>query len=341
MQPAVSVVIPCFNAERWIGETLQSALAAASALAEIIVVDDGSTDRSAEMVAGFPVRLLRVANGGVSRARNLGLEASQADHVVFLDADDLLVPGCLDTQLEIAHQSAAEMVYGDWQRLQADADGEWQRGSVMETPLDDDPAAAILRGIWRPSGAYLFRRDLATAVGGFEPSQSVLADCRFYFECAVRARAFAHNRTVCCQYRVHASGQSMASRSQRLFFEENLRNAQQARHWWESHATFDGPRKDAYLRVLDYLARSTALHHPDLFAAACSSFEELSGRTMPFGLKVTRWAVLVLGYRRYRRLQSFLGKSLHHPAAWVKKGSGTLSRRVLFASPSRARSAAE
>jgi hypothetical protein len=155
-------------------------------------------------------------------------------------------------------------------------------------------------------GAYLIRRSLVAEVGGFEPSQSVLADCHFVFQCAVHAKKFAHNPTNVCLYRIHLKGQSMATRSQRLFYEENLRNAEFARRHWMARAIFDGSRKDAYLRVLDYLARVTARRHPDLFAAVCGRFEEIVGRSMPFGLAPTKLAVGCLGYGRYRWFQSLL-----------------------------------
>jgi glycosyltransferase involved in cell wall biosynthesis len=305
--PEVSVIIPCFNAERWLAETLTSVVAAGSGPIEVIVVDDGSTDRSAEVAAGFPqVQLIRSENRGVSTARNLGFAASRAGAVVFLDADDLLVPGALDTQLRVFNDAGADVVYGDWQRFAEGTAGQWAPAEPCGGTIDGDPAVAILHGVWRPAGAYLFRRSLVAEVGGFEPAQSVLADCRFYFECAVRASAFVHNPSLCCLYRVHRGGQSMATRTPRRFYEECLSNAEAARRYWIGQHRFTEQRKDVYLRVLDLIARGTARRYADLFAAACTKFEQTTGRRMPFGMAFTRWAVAVLGYRRYRWLQCHL-----------------------------------
>ena len=305
--PALSVIIPCYNAEAWIAQTLDSVFRATTHAVEAIVVDDGSADRSAQIVENYPgVRLIRSQNRGVSAARNLGLQASQAASVVFLDADDLLEPGSLDSQLCVQRQSGADVVYGDYQRLEPADSGDWQRGPVVATSFGSDPGESIIRNVWRPAGSYLFRRSLAMAVGGFEPSQSVLADCRFYFECAVRANAFVQNPTVCCLYRVHRRGQSMATQNQRLFFDECLRNLELARQHWLGDKRFDGSRRDAYLRVLDLVARGTARRYPDLFAATCASFESLTGGRLPFGRTLPRWAALLVGYRRYRWLQSLL-----------------------------------
>jgi glycosyltransferase involved in cell wall biosynthesis len=100
--PTVSVITPCYNAGRFIVETLQSVAAQSFADWEHMVVDDGSLDDSAALVegvaAGDPrVRLLRQANGGVSRARNAGFAAASPDsaYLLFLDADDLLEPDML------------------------------------------------------------------------------------------------------------------------------------------------------------------------------------------------------------------------------------------------------
>lgn len=86
----VSVVIPAFNAEKFIGETLQSALAQTYRALEIIVVDDGSTDRTAELSESLAgIRVIRQANAGPGSARNTGIRAASGDWIAFLDSDDL------------------------------------------------------------------------------------------------------------------------------------------------------------------------------------------------------------------------------------------------------------
>ena len=92
-QPLVSILIPCYNSEKWLAETLESALAQTWQNKEIIVVDDGSTDSSLEIAKTFEsnkVKVLRQDNRGASAARNLGLTNAQGDFIQYLDADDLL-----------------------------------------------------------------------------------------------------------------------------------------------------------------------------------------------------------------------------------------------------------
>src|ERR1700752_182330 len=94
---SVAAIIPVYNGARWIGACLESVLAQTHPAAEIIVVDDGSTDNGAQIVEALAhrdnrIRLLRKANGGQSSGRNAGVRASRARLVGFLDQDDLWYP---------------------------------------------------------------------------------------------------------------------------------------------------------------------------------------------------------------------------------------------------------
>jgi glycosyltransferase involved in cell wall biosynthesis len=99
--PDVSVVIPCYNGASFLKQTLESALQQTIPPVEILVVDDGSTDNSAEIAAEFgsPVRVVRQENRGESVARNRGIDEARGDWVAFLDADDLWAPTKLERQL--------------------------------------------------------------------------------------------------------------------------------------------------------------------------------------------------------------------------------------------------
>jgi GT2 family glycosyltransferase/peptidoglycan/xylan/chitin deacetylase (PgdA/CDA1 family) len=116
--PLISVIIPCYNAERWIAATLRSVQAQKWDRIEIIVVDDGSTDRSVEVLRlDFPeVVLLQQPNRGVAAARNHGIRLAKGSWIAFIDADDIWLPGKLTVQWEVlsAHPEA-RMAYTAWQ----------------------------------------------------------------------------------------------------------------------------------------------------------------------------------------------------------------------------------
>lgn len=103
--PTVSVVIPAYNVEEWIGESLDSVLAQTFEDYEVVVVDDGSRDGTVELVEGYVsrhpgrIRLVRQEQGGASRARNRGIDEARGEFIAFLDADDLWLPRKLELQV--------------------------------------------------------------------------------------------------------------------------------------------------------------------------------------------------------------------------------------------------
>jgi glycosyltransferase involved in cell wall biosynthesis len=111
--PLISVVVPCFNTERYIAEALDSVLAQPVRGVQVIVIDDGSTDRSAEIIRGYDDRIeyRRQANGGIGAARNAGIALARGTYLAFLDADDIWTPGSLPLRLETL-RGGAECVYG-------------------------------------------------------------------------------------------------------------------------------------------------------------------------------------------------------------------------------------
>src|SRR5229473_456196 len=102
MKPLVSILIPAYNSEEWIGDTIRSAIAQTWERKEVIVVDDGSRDRTAEVARRFAskeVIVVSTENQGAAAARNHALQLSQGDYIQWLDADDLLAPDKIERQL--------------------------------------------------------------------------------------------------------------------------------------------------------------------------------------------------------------------------------------------------
>jgi glycosyltransferase involved in cell wall biosynthesis len=158
----VSVIIPCFNAERYVGEAIESVLAQILPGDEIIVVDDGSSDDSAEVIAGFGarVRYIHQPNQGISAARNSGLARAAGACMAFLDADDLWTPDSLAIRRGcLAAAPDLDYVYG-WVEpfISPDMDAE-ARKTVGALP-------AVQPG--RVAGTMLVRRRVFESVGAFD-----------------------------------------------------------------------------------------------------------------------------------------------------------------------------
>lgn len=118
--PAISVVIPAYNCAGYIAETLESVFDQDHEDLEIIVVDDGSTDGTSTVLAGYAdrIRIERQENQGVSAARNRAIELARGDWIAFLDADDIWHPEKLDTQLEVARLfPEAGLVFTDFRMV--------------------------------------------------------------------------------------------------------------------------------------------------------------------------------------------------------------------------------
>jgi len=161
MPPQVTVAIPCFNAERWIGTAIRSALEQEEVTVEVIVVDDGSTDRSREAIRSFTdrVRLLEGDHRGSNPARNLALREATGEWVQFLDADDYLLPRKLAHQL---HDAATEDVI--FSPVIVDQDG-------MQTPSRID-GSRRLESLWLAwelpqTGGSLWRKASLENLGGW------------------------------------------------------------------------------------------------------------------------------------------------------------------------------
>ncbi|NEP84931.1 MAG: glycosyltransferase family 2 protein, partial [Okeania sp. SIO3B3] len=114
--PCVSVIIPAYNRADLIGETVDSVLAQTHPDIEIIVIDDGSTDNTADVLAtyGSALRVIRQANAGQQAARNAGIRAATGDYIAFLDSDDLWLPHRIEAQLQRFEEvPEAGLVYCD------------------------------------------------------------------------------------------------------------------------------------------------------------------------------------------------------------------------------------
>jgi glycosyltransferase involved in cell wall biosynthesis len=187
MKPLVSILIPCYNAEAWLVETLESALAQTWTNKEIIVVDDGSKDRSWEIAKEFEprgVKVLRQQNLGASAARNLALQEAQGEFIQYLDADDLLAPDKIERQIKLLSREGNSGLV---------ASGEWARffNSPSEANFISEPVWRDLSPVdwlvcsWKGGGmmhpaAWLVPRLIAETAGLWNEDLSVNDDGEYF-----------------------------------------------------------------------------------------------------------------------------------------------------------------
>jgi glycosyltransferase involved in cell wall biosynthesis len=203
----VSVIIPCYNQAHYLGEAIASVLGQTYTHYEIIVVDDGSTDDTARVAARHAgVRCLRKKNGGLAAARNTGLRASEGDYVIFLDADDRLLPAALEAEVRCLNSDPnCAMAYGHVRLI--DGAGK-PLASPAQVAVESDHYFELLRRnfIWTP-GAVVYRRAVLDEVGDFTGSVSAAADYDLNLRVARRHAVRCLDRVV-LEYRRHENNMS-------------------------------------------------------------------------------------------------------------------------------------
>ncbi len=166
----VSVIIPCFNSSEFLSASIDSALAQSYPNKEIVVVDDGSTDNSSEIIASFKDKIIVVSqkNAGLPAARNAGVKVASGEHLAFLDADDYWHQ---DFLLELVHalkNDNAGIAYCGWQNTGlSGASGKPFVPPDYET--DPDKLEKLITGVRWPVHAALISHSIFEESGGFNP----------------------------------------------------------------------------------------------------------------------------------------------------------------------------
>jgi glycosyltransferase involved in cell wall biosynthesis len=177
--PTVSVVIPAYNAAWCVGKAIDSVLAQDFRDFELIVVDDGSTDDTAAVLAGYgeAIRVVHKPNGGMSSARNAGIAVARGEFVAFLDADDWWLPGKLAKQVALMRQRP-EVGFSSTTARVEDQDGRLL--NLWTCDQEDRPILLTLfasnAGIAGGSSALMVRRDLLERVGPYDETLGGVED---------------------------------------------------------------------------------------------------------------------------------------------------------------------
>lgn len=215
--PLVSIVIPVYNGERFLNESLESVFAQTFRDYEVVCVDDGSTDGSCALLKeyGARVRVIQQANAGQSAARNAGVRHATGVYVAFLDQDDRWYPSKLAQQVAILNTAPdVALVHCNYDMI--DADGRMllagaalvERASALASPL----GRLIGETLVFPS-AMLLRRDIFQRVGGFCHELRGFEDFDLIARLKLQGRFVLINESGMA-YRVHAEGFSQAGRGE-------------------------------------------------------------------------------------------------------------------------------
>jgi glycosyltransferase involved in cell wall biosynthesis len=202
----VSVVIPAFEAERYVGEALESVRAQTYSPVETIVVDDGSVDRTAEVAAGFDgVTVIAQENRGPSAARNRGFAAASGELIAFHDSDDAMTPDKLAVQVGhlLDHPSVGCALAGQELMVEQGADLPfWAEGSKVPTVMPATPAKAEDEPDVHTMTMVLWR-EVFERVGGFDETMRTAEDIDWLLRAREAGVEIARLRAVLLRRRVH------------------------------------------------------------------------------------------------------------------------------------------
>jgi Glycosyl transferase family 2 len=213
MKPLVSILIPAYNAEEWIAETLQSALSQTWENKEIIVVDDGSKDKTFDAAQNFSshgVRVVQQENQGAAAARNKAFSLSRGSYIQWLDADDLLSPDKISRQMMVA-----EAIRDDRLLLSCPWAGflyRVNRAVFKPTPLWNDltPAEWLTRKIGQnlhmQPATWLVSRELTEVAGPWNTELRVDDDGEYFCRVLLQSRAVRFVPEAKVYYRATGSG---------------------------------------------------------------------------------------------------------------------------------------
>lgn len=204
--PLVSAIISVYNGEHYLAKAIESVFAQTYRPIEVIVVDDGSTDKSADVARSYKgIQYIYQSNQGVAVARNAGLNAAQGEFIAFLDADDIWVPHKLRIQVEyLFEHPAVGYTIGKIQNF--NCPGNNSRSQVKESSLEKEQAGLI---------TMVARKTVFEQVGGFDPSYRIGSD----FEWVVRAKDAGISMVILSEILLH-----------RRIHDSNLSHQTQARY---------------------------------------------------------------------------------------------------------------
>lgn len=208
--PLISVIMPCYNAETYLTNTVSSVFGQSYQNIELIIVDDGSTDKSSEILSELnqqhpELTVFYQKNKGPYPARNFALQHAKGDLIAFLDADDYWAPNCLEKLYNGMIQSNADLSYSGWQNIVENGDN----GPLYVPPAYEkgDLFSSFLKGCPWPIHAALIRKEIVDKINGFSTRCFSAMDYDFW----IRISAVTQNITlvpeVLAFYRWHDHGQ--------------------------------------------------------------------------------------------------------------------------------------
>lgn len=310
-KPLVSILVAAYNAEPWIAETLTSALNQTWQNVEIIVVDDGSTDRTVEIAQQFAsaqLTVIRQANQGQSAAENQALQSAQGDFIQYLDADDLLAPDKIERQIDRLKRSDSGCVAAcEWARFYQSPD----QAQFVAQPLwaDFKPVDWLVyawENHWMMHGAsWLIPRSIADRAGLWTEELSLINDFDYFSRVLLASTGIQFCRGAKTYYRSGNRGSLSDAKSDAAWhsaFRSLELGTQQLLATENSHRT-----RHACATVFQRFIYESYPQVPALQAKAAVYVQEFGGSDeLPIGSPSFQLLSALIGWQQAKRLKHLL-----------------------------------
>ncbi|MGH1392433.1 MAG: glycosyltransferase family 2 protein [Trichormus sp.] len=207
MPKQVSIIIPCFNAEKWLAEAIDSCLQQTYSHLEIIVIDDGSTDNSLEIIKSYGDKIIwrSYPNKGGNYARNRGFDLSQGEYIQYLDADDYILPEKIEQQVNCLEATGADVVYSDWRHQHHLSDGSIFLDKIEISEAKTDILAALLANWWVALASLMYKRSAVQKIGGWDENLAAAQDRDFFLSVVMNGAKVAYQPGCYAIYRRHGA----------------------------------------------------------------------------------------------------------------------------------------
>jgi glycosyltransferase involved in cell wall biosynthesis len=251
MSIKVSILIPCYNAEEWIGKAIESAIDQSYPHTEVIVYDDGSTDGSWDVIQSFGDRSQagRGPNRGGGAARNWLLERARGPWVQYLDADDYLKPDKIKRQVNVLQQLSGkvDVLYGPV-TMQYHNQGRALRQERLPIKYPDDSWASLVTWDLPQTGSPLWRKQALLDVGGWKEDQPVCQEHELYLRLLKAGKVFQYADAGGAVYR-QWSEETVCRHDEPKTYHHRVDVMQRAEAFMISHDQMTPQRREALNRA--------------------------------------------------------------------------------------------
>lgn len=317
----VTIGIPCFNAERWIAQAIESCLSQTWPDVEVIVIDDGSTDASINIIKQYEGRVKVVIQNrlGSNFARNKILDMASGEWIQFLDADDYLYERKIERQIEAAIIRDADVVYGPLE-LRKYCGNEFKRRLYPENNEEDLPLRWINWALSQ-TGTLLFRKSSLDRIGGWNEAFPCCQDNELCFRALRAGLKFCYVDHADTVYRIWSEG-TISSSNPSLKARIRTELLEQMLDWLEETGLLKQCHKDAVSTICFRLARGQAKNDVKDASAYFSRWQRkglINLQTATSCSAMYRWVVQIAGFeaaetisdsvRRVKELLPFLARS--------------------------------